>query len=198
MPDAPLKIMVASTVYGFQDQIEQICATLSGYGYMVWNSHIRTIPLNPGMSNPQNCLEAVQNCDVFFGIIRPRYGAVVEGDISITHQEIRRAIELRKPRWFIAHRDITVARQLLKQYMFDQDGNINPDFDYRRTDIMDDIRVIDLYNEAIMNNVPPEDRVGHWVDEFYRVGDILRCLETQFSNPNRVREIVNQMNQENE
>lgn len=198
MPDAPLKIMVASTVYGFQDQIEQICATLSGYGYEVWNSHIRTIPLNPGMSNPQNCLEAVQNCDVFFGIIRPRYGAVVEGDISITHQEIRRAIELRKPRWFIAHRDITVARQLLKQYMFDQDGNLNPDFAYRRTDIMDDIRVIDLYNEAIMNKVPPEDRVEHWVDEFYRVGDILRCLETQFSNPDRVREIVNQMNQENE
>ena len=198
MPDEPLKIMVASTVYGFQDQIEQICATLSGYGYEVWNSHIRTVPLNPRMSNPQNCLEAVKNCDVFFGIIRPRYGAVVEGDISITHQEIRRAIELRKPRWFIAHRDITVARQLLKQYMFDQDGNINPDFDYRRTDIMDDIRVIDLYNDAIMNNVPPADRVGHWVDEFYRVGDILRCLETQFSNPDRVREIVNQMNQENE
>lgn len=198
MPDAPLKIMVASTVYGFQDQIEQICASLSGYGYEVWNSNIRTIPLNPGMSNPQNCLEAVQNCDVFFGIIRPRYGAVVEGDISITHQEIRRAIKLRKPRWFIAHRDITVSRQLLKQYMFDQDGNPNPDFNYRRTDIIDDIRVIDLYNEAIMNSVPPEDRVGHWVDEFYRVGDILRCLETQFSNPNRVREIVNQMNQENE
>ena len=198
MPDEKLKIMVASTVYGFQDQIEQICATLSGYGYEVWNSHIRTIPLNPGMSNPQNCLEGVRNCDAFFGIIRPRYGAVVEGDISITHQEIRLAIELRKPRWFIAHRDITVARQLLKQYMFDNDGDANPDFNYRRTDILDDIRVIDLYNEAIMNDLLPADRVGHWVDEFYRIGDVLKCLETQFSNVDRVREIVNQMNQENE
>lgn len=198
MPGDRLKIMVASTVYGFQDQIEQICATLSGYGYEVWNSHIRTIPLNPGMSNPQNCLLAVQNCDAFFGIIRPRYGAVVEGDISITHQEIRQAIELRKPRWFIAHRDITVARQLFKQYMFDNDGNPNPDFNYRRTDIMDDVRVLDLYNEAIMNELPADERVGHWVDEFYKIGDVLSCLETQFSDVERVREIVNQMNQGNE
>ena len=190
--------MVASTVYGFEDHIEQICATLMGYGYEVWNSHIRTIPLNPGMSNLQNCLEAVQNCDAFFGIIRPRYGAVVEGNISITHQEIRRAIELRKPRWFIAYRDITVARQLLKQYRFDDQGNPNPDFNYRRTDIMDDIRVIDLYDETIMNELPPADRIGHWVDEFYRIDDILRCLETQFSNLDRVREIVTQMKQGNE
>lgn len=195
MPNEKLKIMVASTVYGFQDQIEQICGTLTGYGYEVWNSHIRTIPLNPGMSNPQNCLEAVRNCDVFFGIIRSRYGAVVEGDISITHQEIRSAIELRKPRWFIAHRDITVARQLLKQYMFDSNGNINSSFNYRSTNILDDIRVIDLYNEAIMNNLPLANRVGHWVDEYYRIGDILRCLETQFSNVDRIQGIVNQMNQ---
>jgi hypothetical protein len=198
MPEIPLKIMVASTIYGFQDQLEQVCATLTGYGYEVWNSHMRTIPVNPGMSNPQNCLRAVQDCDLFFGIIRPRYGAVIEGDISITHQEIRRAIELRKPRWFIGHRDITVARQLLKQYMLDADGNPIAGFSYRRTDIMDDIRVINLYNEAIMNNLDPADRVGHWVDEFYKIGDVLRCIETQFSNLDRVREIVNQMNQENE
>lgn len=88
--------------------------------------------------------------------------------------------------------------QLLKQYMFDNDGDANRDFSYRRTDIMDDIRVINLYNEAIMNDSAPADRVGHWVDEFYRIGDVLRCLETQFSNVDRVREIVNQMNQENE
>jgi len=198
MPNERLKIIVVSSVYGFQDQIEQICATLMGYGFEVWNSHTKTIPLNPGMSNPQNCLEAVENCDLIFGIIRPRYGAVIEGDISITHQEIRRSIELRKPRWFIAHRDITVGRQLLKQYMFDQDGNTNPDFQYRRTDIIDDIRVINLYNEVIMNDLPPNERVGHWVDEFYKIGDILKCLETQFKDVKRVREVVKQMNANNE
>lgn len=198
MPEHPLRIMVASTVYGFQDQLEQICATLSGYGFEVWNSHLRTIPLHPGLSNPENCLQAVRDCDLFFGIIRPRYGAVVAGEISITHQEIRHAIELRKPRWFIAHRDITVARQLLKQYMVNTDGTPNTSFAYIRTEILDDVRVIDLYNEAIMNNIPATERVGHWVDEFYKIGDVLKCLETQFSNLDRLRGIVNQMNLQHE
>ena len=189
--------MVASTVYGFSDQLEQICATIDSYnGYDVWNSHIRTIPVNPDLSNPQNCVIAAQECDLLFGIIRPRYGAVVEDNISITHQEIRTAINLRKPRWFIAHRDITIARQLLKQYRFDQDGTPIAGYTYRPTAVMDDIRVIDLYNEAILNDLPPEDRVGHWVDEFFKMGDILKCIQTQFQDVDRVREIVNQMNRE--
>ena len=39
-----LKIMVASTVYNFEDHLNQICAILIGFGYEVWNSHIGTIP----------------------------------------------------------------------------------------------------------------------------------------------------------
>lgn len=196
MPGDKLKIMVASTIYGFSDQIEQICATIDSYDrYEVWNSHLKTIPVNPDLSNAENCLNAVQNCDLLFGIIRPRYGAVIDGGISITHQEIRRSIKLRKPRWFIAHRDITIARKLLNQYRFDQDGNPVVGFAYRPTAVMDDIRVIDLYNEAILNDIPPEDRVGHWVDEFFKMDDILRCIQTQFQDVERVRKIVNQMNQ---
>jgi len=195
MPEDKLKIMVASTVYGFDYQLEQICAILSNYGYEVWNSHLKTIPVDPGLSNPQNCLNAVESCDLLFGIIRTRYGAVVENNISITHQEMRRAIELRKPRWFVAHRDITVARKLLYQYMYDKDKNPIAGFSYKRTAVMDDIRIIDLYNEAILNDVPPEERVGHWVDEYFKMGEILQCLETQFQDVDRVTAIVNQMNQ---
>lgn len=191
-----LKIMVASTIHGFEDQLEQICATLQRYQYEVWNSHLKTIPVHPGLSNPGNCLRAVESCDLVFGIVRAQYGAIVNGEISITHQEMQRAIELQKPRWFIVHRDVTVARQLLKQYMFDEHNQPKPDFSYQRTNIMDDVRVINLYNDTILNNVPPQQRVGHWVDEYYRLGDILKCLETQFSNVNRVREIVTEMNQQ--
>lgn len=193
----PLRIMVASTIHGFEDQLEQICSTLQGYGYKVWNSHIKTIPVHPGLSNQENCLRAVEACDLIFGIVRPQYGAVIAGDISITHHELRRAIELRKPRWFIAHRDVSIARQLLKQFMFDQHGNPNPAFTFRRTTVLDDVRVIQLYNDTILNDVPPADRIGHWVDEYFRLGDILGCLKTQFQDIVRVREIVEQMkNQE--
>jgi hypothetical protein len=187
--------MVASTIYGFEDQLDQICSTLQAYGYKVWNSHFKTIPVHPGKSNTENCLLAVQACDLFFGIIRPQYGSGVIGPLSITHQEMRKSIELEKPRWFIAHRDIAIARQLLKQYMFDEQNRPNPGFTYRRTNVMDDLRVIQLYNDTILNDVPPNQRIGHWVDEYYRLGDILKCIETQFADVERIREIVEQMKQ---
>jgi hypothetical protein len=191
-----LKVMVASTIFGFEDQMEQICSTLQGYGYEVWNSHLKTIPVHPGLSNTENCLRAVESCDVFFGIIRPRYGAVPNGELSITHQEMLRAIELKRPRWFIAHRDIAIARQLLKQYMILPDNTANPAFTFRRTEVLDDIRLVKLYNDTILNDVEPAERIGHWVDEYFRIGDILRVIQTQFADPKRVRAIVEQMKQE--
>lgn len=193
-PILKLKVMVASTINGYEDQLEQICATLQGYKYEVWNSHIKTIPVHPGLSNTENCLRAVETCDMFLGIIRTRYGATQGGELSITHQEMLRAIELKRPRWFIAHRDIAIARQLLHQYMFLEDDEINPAFTYRRTEVMDDIRLIRLYNDTILNDVDPAERVGHWVDEFFRIGDILRVIQTQFEDQDRMREIVEQMN----
>ncbi|MFV8379507.1 DUF4062 domain-containing protein [Flavobacterium sp. LB3R33] len=193
MAKKKLKLMVASTVFGFEDQIEQICATLQSFGYEVWNSHIKTIPVHPGLSNTANCLKAVENCDAFFGIIRSQYGAVLDGETSITHQEMLKSIELKKPRWFIAHRDVTIARQLFKQYMYLKDNTINPTFIYKKTKILDDIRVINLYNDTILNDISPEERVGHWVDEYFKIGDILRCLDTQFSDIKRVDEIVEYM-----
>ena len=192
---AKLRIAVVSTIYGFEDQLEQVCSTLQGYGYEVWNSHYKTIPVHPGLSNTENCLRAVEECDLLFGIIHPKYGSGVIGPLSITHQEMLKAIELKKPRWFIAHRDIRVARQLLKQYMFDAKNQPNPVFTYSSTEVIDDIRVIHLYNDTILNSVAAAERIGHWVDEYLRIGDILKCLETQFADVERVRDIVEQMKQ---
>lgn len=189
-----LKIMVASTIYGFEDQLVQICSVLQGFGYEVWNSHFKTIPVNPGLSNQGNCIQAVSECDIFLGIIRPQYGAIIDGDISITHHEMRKALELRKPRWFVAHRDIMIARQLLRQYMYNDNDDPNLNFTYKKTAVLDSIKVIQLYNETILQAIPPADRIGHWVDEYTGLGDILKCLETQLGDESRVRKIVSQMN----
>ena len=80
--------------------------------------------------------------------------------------------------------------------MFDTDGNPNPTFTYKRTNVMDDIRVIKLYNDTILNDMLPVERIGHWVDEYYRLGDILKCIKTQFGDVQRVRSIVEQMKQQ--
>jgi Domain of unknown function (DUF4062) len=191
-----IRVMVASTVFGFEDQIEQVCSTLQGYGYEVWNSHTKTIPVHPGLSNTDNCLRAVESCDVLFGILRPRYGAVPGGELAITHQEMLHAIHLKKPRWFIAHRDISIARQILKQYMYLADNLPNPSFTFQRTQVLDDIRLVEQYNDTILNDIPANERIGHWVDEYFRLGDILGCIKTQFSDPKRVNEIIEQMRQE--
>ena len=42
-----VKIMVGSTVYGFEDQISQIVAQLITLGYEVLNSHYGSVKVNP-------------------------------------------------------------------------------------------------------------------------------------------------------
>lgn len=187
-----LNLMVASTVYHFEDQLRQICAVLSGFGFNVWNSYIGTIPVHPGQSNLQNCVSAASHCDAFLGIIRPFYGSGVVGARSITHEECLEAMRRVKPRWFLAHRDVTFARQLLRPYLYNEDGT-RTGFALKKTAVMDDLRVIDLYNDAIQHTVPLADRKGHWVQEFNGMEDVLNHLNSQFKDVARVRKICGEM-----
>uniref|UniRef100_UPI0040477AA3 DUF4062 domain-containing protein n=2 Tax=Roseivirga sp. TaxID=1964215 RepID=UPI0040477AA3 len=191
--DGKIEIMVASSVIGYEDQVEQVCGLFEQMGYQPISSHYRTMPVDPSKSNLENCLTAVENCDAFFGILRPFYGTGVIGATSITHEEMKKAIELKKPRWFVAHRDIRVARVLLKQYRYLPDEVLNPAFEYRPNKLMDDIRVIDMYNDTILNDIPPEERVGHWTDEYFKIKDIEKVIETQFADMDRIFDIIEKM-----
>ena len=155
-------ILVSSSVYGIEDLLEQIHGVLNGFGYEVWISHTGTMPVDPDKSNFQNCLDAVDKCDRFLGLITPFYGSGKEGaGLSITHQELPRAIEKGKLRWFLAHDHVVFARQLLKQYRFNDDGTPSPTFTFRETRILDDIRVIDMYEAAIRHDVKLAERTGN-------------------------------------
>lgn len=57
--------MVSSTVYHFKTELEQLCTTLTGYGYKVLNSHIGTIYSVPDQSPEQSCLAAVEDYNRF-------------------------------------------------------------------------------------------------------------------------------------
>ena len=189
MPEKPkLKLMVASTVYHFEDQLDQICAVLAGYGYAVWNSRQGTIPTDPRLSNLDNCIAAARSCDLFLGIIRPFYGSGLVGDTSITHEEFRAALAAGKPNWFLVHRNVTLARQLLKPYLFDESGG-RAEFQFKKTAVLDDIRVFDMYEEATRESIPLAERTGNWVQEFGHEQKILQFLEAQFEDIQRVRAI---------
>lgn len=185
--------MVASTVYNFQDQLNQIGAILNGYGFEVWNSHLGTVPVSPALSNLDNCIAAVQHCDAFLGIVRPFYGSGRVGERSITHEEFREAVRLRKPRWFLVSREVIFARQLLKPYMYEADGKTRTSFELKRNPVIDDLRVIDLYNDAIQNDLPITERRGHWVQEFHGVPDALTYIDSQFKDPTRIAKICQEM-----
>ena len=70
---------------------------------------------------------------------------------------------------------------------------VNPSFVFRKTNVMDDRRVIDLYNAALPNDIPVEERRGHWVQEFYRQPELLDYVNSQFTDMARIREVCKGM-----
>lgn len=174
MPEDKLKIMVSSTVYGAESDLDQIHAILTGYGYDVVMSKNGSVYVPIGVSNEEACLQAVHDCDLFLGIIFPRYGS------GITHKEISHAINLDKPRWYAAHHYIDYSRQLMKQFMFDGNGNRN-NFDISKTPVLDSLKVIDMYNEAIQNHLSVDKRKSHWAHPFFKTTEMFEFLHTQFS-----------------
>jgi hypothetical protein len=182
-----IKIMVSSTVYVFEKDLRQLCAAIESYKsreykYQVLNSCIGSIYVAPGVSNTEACLRAVDDCDFFFGIILPRYGS------GITHMEFTRAIQQDKPRGFLSHFSVRYARELLAQYMYSDIKNrvSNPDFIFSRTPVFEDARIIDMYNDAIQDRLPIDQR--RWVHEFGHFdGDEMKFVETEFKNINRLK-----------
>lgn len=193
LPKKVIKIMVSSTVYGFEKDLRQLCATIESYKsqnfkYQVLNSYIGTIYVGPGVSNTQACLNAVDECDFFFGIILPRYGS------GITHQEFTRAIQLDKPRGFLSHFSVRYAREILAQYMYsDVKTRLrNPNFQFKKTSVFEDVRIIDMYNEAIQDGLPLDQR--RWAHEFGHLdGDEMRFVETEFKDINRLKKHLDEL-----
>lgn len=173
------KVMIASSIFGFQDHLNQICALIEALGFDVLNSHYGTISADSNLSNLDNCLNAVRSCDIFLGIIRPFYGTGIIGSTSITHEEFREAIKLNKKRYFIAHGHVTFSRTLLKQFMYNA-ANTRTSFTITKTSVMDDIRVIDLYDEVIQSNIPVANRKGNWAQEFSNPVEMLRVVKNIF------------------
>ena len=187
-----MKILVGSTVYGFEDQVSQIVAQLITMGYEVLNSYHGSIKVNPHLSNFNNCLNAVKECDMFLGIIRPYYGTGNIGEKNIAFEEIKKAIELKKPYWFLVHRDVVFARNLFKKMKLKSGDEIvisdNRFFDKRS---------IDIYEYVIKNHVPVTLRNGNWAQEFYRLDEIMTYINTQFSDKEFINQVLNQTSESN-
>lgn len=173
-----LTIMVSSTVYGQESDLDQIAAILrQQYGYNVVMSKEGSVYVSlKHVSNTKAaCLQAVRDCHLFFGIIFPRYGS------GITHAEFLEAKRLNKPRWFIAHEKIEFLRKLLQPKMFTKKGK-RTKFDIPKTTVLDSIKVVDMYNDVREN----------WVQSFSNMDEVRTFIETQFSDmKKRIKEVQN-------
>jgi hypothetical protein len=194
-------IMLSSTVYGVEELLDRMYAVLTQFGYEVWSSHAGTMPTNSSLSAFDNCIKAVRDCDLFLGLITTQYGSGVVGrDISITHKELITAIELNKPRWLLAHDHVVFARKLLEKLGHDT-AERRAELEYDPSpSVLDDLRVIDMYEAAIRNEIRFRDRTGNWVQkfisdedalryataQFYRFHEVERFLEEQLANPGQV------------
>lgn len=195
-----IKVFVSSTVYDFETILRNIFITLDGFGYDVYMSKEGTIPLNSRLSNLVNCVNGVDECDVFLGIVRPLIGSGVleKGARSITAQEFDRAIELGMLRFILADYRVEFAHKFLN--LMDQ----NPDDIPLNKEKIKDGKIIvkpnnlvhgecvDIYRSAIQNHIHPASaRIGNWAQPFKDGEDILRFVEAQFKNVELIKSLIN-------
>jgi len=189
-----LTMMVSSTVYGIEELLDRVYTLLTEYGYDVWMSHKGTVPVRSDRTAFENCLAAVEKCDLFLGIITTHYGSGQNpnrpDDRSITHREIQKAIELRKPRWILAHDHVVFARSLLNNLGFEGKQG-RQTLKLKKRPVLDDLRVLDLYEEATIDhrNVPLADRDGNWVQKFRSMEDGSLFVGSQFSGIRRLNSL---------
>jgi len=143
-------------------------------------SHKGTLPVLPTLTAFENCLRAVENCDVFLSIITQHYGSGKEDKdgLSITHQELLKAIELNKARWILVHDYVPYTRTLLKSLGHDTAEKRSMLKFASKGPI--DLQVIDMYDAAIRHELNLKDRAGNWVQKFVSPEDALLFASSQF------------------
>lgn len=211
-PQRPaLKVLVSSTVYGKEDFLERVYQLLAGLGYDVRMSYAGTIKVSSGLSAFENCLRAVETCDLFLGIITTGYGSGIDprSGKSITHMEIDKAIELGKPRWMLVDSRVPFMRNWLKSIgvqgraeranfmkKLPKNVNIKPKaspFELGKHAF--DLRTIDMYETAILDceessRITVEARQGNWVQPYSKAKDIERFVVAQFAGNEEAMQFI--------
>ena len=190
MPDKKLTILVSSTVYGIEELLERIYSLLTEFGYEVWMSHKGTLPVLSSRSAFENCLAGVEKCDLFLGLITPHYGSGKDQEtLSITHRELLRAIELNKPRWLLAHDHVVFARLLLRHLGYvGTEGRKS--LRLEKNPVLDDLRVIDMYEEAILSDIALQERQGNWVQKYTNSEEAALFASAQFFRYQEVEQFI--------
>jgi len=176
------KLMLASTVYGFEDQLSKIIHDVAEREFTVLNSFHGSIKVNPKLSNLENCVQAVDEANWFLGIVRPYFGTGNIKEKNITFEEIKTVIQLNKRRWFYIHRDVIFAEKILNSIKVNKiEGGDTKIPNELLPNQSIDKEAINLYNHVIKNDEKQlELRNGNWAQEFFVFTEALIYVRSQF------------------
>lgn len=169
------KVMISSSVNGYEAMLRLIEKRIEGHGYDIIMSMNGKIKVNPHLGNYANCLKAVEDCDVFFGIIRTDCGTGRDGESSITFEEFKYARKLGKPCWFIIDSKVKIYKSLLRTLILNEHPTATDEdlrefiaayYDRKVRNREELPRVLELYKSKSLHDFDPlcfemEDFVNH-------------------------------------
>lgn len=159
-----LKIFISSTCYDLSQIRQDLSEAIVSWGHKPLMSESISFPVNPALSNEENCIRTVRDeADIFILIIGARYGLKGNSGKSITNIEYQAAVE----------KGIPIYTFTLKQMV-----NIfpiwdkNPDADF--SDVVDDNRIFEFIKDVRYKS-------NKWNYPFENSNDIINTLKEQLS-----------------
>ena len=115
------KVFISSTCFDLKDLRAELAISLKEWGYTpIWNES-PDFPKKPGLHSHDQCLDVVENCDIYLLIIDNRYGGLYAGerypkeDISITWYEAKVAFKGKKEMYIYVRNEVWIERATYKK-----------------------------------------------------------------------------------
>ena len=162
---AKVNIFVSSTCYDLSQIRNDIKQCIINLGHNPILSEMKDFPIDPQLTNAENCINAVKNeADIFVLIIGNKYGSILESGKSITNTEFLTAINKGIPIYTFALKQMTTILPLWEK---------NPDMNL--SEVVDNKKVFEFLADV-------RKRRGLWNFEFEKAQDITEILKAQLSN----------------
>lgn len=162
---AKVNIFISSTCYDLSQIRDDLKRSVLELGHNPILSELKDFPVDPMLSNAENCINAINNeADIFVLIIGDRYGAVLDTGKSITNTEFLAALNKGIPIYTFALKKMTAILPIWEN---------NPNGDY--SSIVDNNKVFDFLSEV-------RKKRGLWNFEFEKAQDVIDILKAQLSN----------------
>lgn len=160
-----VNIFISSTCYDLSQIRSDLKDFITEIGHNPILSEEHDFPINPNLSNAENCINAVKKeADIFILIIGNRYGHTLESGKSITNTEFLTAVEKGIPIYTFTLKEMVNIMPIWVK---------NQDADFSST--VDDNRIFKFIQDVRKNS-------GLWNFPFEKAQDIVTTLKSQLSN----------------